>query len=135
MTKKEGESMVSELKIIPYNQVLDKLRISFDRLHHLEKDIFLDICCFFIGKDRAYVTEILNGCGLKADIGITVLIERGLIKFERNNKLEMHSLLRDMGREISRQCWSEKLGNRSRLWFQDDAKHVLKRKTVRTFFI
>jgi len=127
--------MVSELKIIPYNQVLDKLRISFDRLHHLEKDIFLDICCFFIGKDRAYVTEILNGCGLKADIGITVLIERGLIKFERNNKLEMHSLLRDMGREISRQCWSEKLGNRSRLWFQDDAKHVLKRKTVRTFFI
>jgi len=43
------------------------------------------------------MSQILNDCGLHADIG-TVLIERGFIKVERNNKLEMYPLLRDMGR-------------------------------------
>ncbi|CAJ2634997.1 unnamed protein product [Trifolium pratense] len=58
----------------------------------MEKDIFLDIFCFFIGKDRGYVTEILNGGGLHAVIGIVILIERSLVKIEKNNKLGMHDL-------------------------------------------
>ena len=112
------------------------MRLSFDGLYNVtEQDLFLDICCFFIGKERGYVTEILNGCGLYADIGITVLIERGLIKFERNNKLSMHPLLRDMGREIIHQSWPNEPGKRSRLWFQNDVEHVLEENTVRTFFI
>ena len=130
-TKEEWESVSSKLNVNPFNQIQEKLEISFDGLNHMEKDIFLDICCFFIGKDRGYVTEILNGCGLYADMGITVLIERGLIKVERNNKLEMHPLLRDMGREIIRQRCPKEPGKRSRLLFEDDIKDVLKRNTVR----
>jgi hypothetical protein len=42
----------------------------------------------------------LNGYGLLADIKIPVLVERNLIKVEKNDKLEMHDLVRDMGREI-----------------------------------
>ncbi|CAJ1949615.1 unnamed protein product [Sphenostylis stenocarpa] len=86
----------------------------------LAKAIYNRIYRTFI--DRGYVTEILNGCGLHADIGITVLIERSLLKVDKNNKLQMHPLLRDMGREIIRERSPVKLGNRSRLWCRDDVE-------------
>lgn len=133
-TKQEWKSVLSKLRIIPNDQVHKKLRISFDGLEdQMERDIFLDICCFFIGKERGYVTEILNGCGLHADIGITVLIERSLVKVEENNKLGMHDLVRDMGREIIRHSSPKDPGKRSRLWFHEDVLDVLTNNTVRTF--
>ncbi|XP_024629107.1 disease resistance protein RUN1 [Medicago truncatula] len=129
-TKQEWESVLLKLERIPNDQVQEKLRISYDGLKDdMAKDIFLDICCFFIGKDRAYVTEILNGCGLYADIGITVLVERSLVKIEKNNKLGMHDLLRDMGREIVRQSSAKNPGKRSRLWFHEDVHDVLTKNT------
>jgi len=130
------ESVTLKLQIFPDERILRNLEKGFEALcDDMEKDIFLDVCCFFIGKDRGYVTEILNGCGLHADIGMTILIERGLIKVERNNKLEMHPLLRDMGRDIIRRRWPKEPGKRSRLWFHEDVKYVLQNKTVRAFFI
>jgi hypothetical protein len=132
--KEEWQSVLSKLKRIPNDQIQEKLKISFDGLSdHMEKDVFLDICFFFIGKDRPYVTEILNGCGLHAEIGITVLLERSLIKVERNNKLGMHDLLRDMGREIVRQISPQEPEKRSRLWVHEDVLDVLTEHTVRTF--
>ncbi|KAK2406112.1 hypothetical protein P8452_68477 [Trifolium repens] len=129
-TKQEWTSVLSKLERIPNDQVHEKLRISYDGLKDdLVKDIFLDICCFFIGKDRAYVTEILNGCGLYADIGIAVLIDRSLLKVEKNNKLGMHDLIRDMGREIVRESSAREPGKRSRLWFHDDVHDVLTKNT------
>ncbi|XP_068478249.1 disease resistance protein RUN1-like isoform X2 [Phaseolus vulgaris] len=129
-SENEWRSVLSKLKVIPNTQVQNKLRISFDGLRDdMEKDIFLDVCCFFIGKERGYVTEILNGCGLHADIGITILIERGLIKIEKNNKLGMHHLLRDMGREIVRQSSTMQPGKRSRLWLSKDVIDVLTKNT------
>jgi hypothetical protein len=125
-------SVLSKLEKIPNDQIHDKLKISFDGLRdRMEKDIFLDVCCFFIGKDISYVTEILNGCGFHADIGITVLIERSLIKVEKNNKIGMHNLLRDMGREIVRENSPEKPEKCSRLWCHEDVVDVLTGHTVR----
>ncbi|XP_027908548.1 TMV resistance protein N-like [Vigna unguiculata] len=127
--KEEWQSVLSKLKEIPHNKIQEKLKISYDGLaDHMEKDIFLDICCFFIGKDRGYVTEILNGCGLHADIGIPVLVERSLIKVEKNNKLGIHDLLRDMGREIVRQS-SPLPQKRSRLWVHDHVLDILTEHT------
>ncbi|PNX81644.1 disease resistance protein (TIR-NBS-LRR class), partial [Trifolium pratense] len=129
-TKEEWKSVLSILEKIPNDEVQEKLRISYDGLtDDTKKAIFLDVCCFFIGKDRDYVTEILNGCGLFADIGIAVLIERSLLKVEKNNKLGMHDLIRDMGREIVRESSKEDPGVRSRLWFQEDVYDVLTKNT------
>ncbi|XP_024639689.1 disease resistance protein RUN1 isoform X2 [Medicago truncatula] len=128
--KREWQSVISKLQKIPNDQIHEKLKISFDGLEdHMEKNIFLDVCCFFIGKDRAYVTEILNGCGLHADIGIEVLIERSLLKVEKNNKLGMHALLRDMGREIVRESSPEEPEKRTRLWCFEDVVDVLAEQT------
>ncbi|RDX81319.1 TMV resistance protein N, partial [Mucuna pruriens] len=130
---KEWENVLLKLKRIPNDKIQEKLKISYDGLtDHMEKDIFLDICCFFIGKDRAYVTEILNACDLHAEIGITILIERSLIKVEKNNKLGIHDLLRDMGREIVRQSSPLEPQNRSRLWVHDDVLDILTEQTGTT---
>ncbi|XP_045832544.1 disease resistance protein RUN1-like isoform X3 [Trifolium pratense] len=129
-TKQEWKSVISKLERIPNDQVQEKLRISYDGLKDdISKDIFLDICCFFIGKNRADVTEILNGCGLYANIGITVLVERSLVKIEKNNKLGMHDLIRDMGREIVRESSTKDPGKRSRLWFREDVHDILTKHT------
>jgi hypothetical protein len=135
-TRREWISVLSKLERIPNDQVQEKLRISYDGLKDdMEKDIFLDICCFFIGKDRAYVTKILNGCGLYADIGITVLVERSLVKIEKNNKLGMHDLLRDMGREIVRQTSVKNPGKRNRLWYHEDVHDVLTKYMVSVLLV
>ena len=133
-SKRVWLGVLSILEKIPNDEVQRKLRISFDSLSNdMEKDIFLDVCCFFIGKDRGYVTEILNGCDLCADAGIPVLIERSLIKVEKNNKLGMHPLLQEMGREIIRENSRKEPGKHSRLWFQKEIVEVLTKNTVSTF--
>ncbi|ESW06180.1 hypothetical protein PHAVU_010G026900 [Phaseolus vulgaris] len=101
-TKKEWNRVLLKLKKIPEFIKFDQiLKISFDGLcNQMEKDLFLDLCCSFVGKGRACVTKILNGCGIDADSGIRVLIERSLIRVNKNNKLGMHPLLREMGRNI-----------------------------------
>ncbi|MCH93981.1 TMV resistance protein N-like, partial [Trifolium medium] len=100
----EWKCALEKLKRIPNDQVQKKLKISYDGLNDdTEKEIFLDIACFFIGMDRNDVIQILDGCELYAEIGISVLVERSLVIVDDKNRLGMHDLLRDMGREIIRE--------------------------------
>ncbi|KAI9077633.1 hypothetical protein K1719_040408 [Acacia pycnantha] len=78
------------------------------------------------------VTQVLNASGLFADIGISVLVERSLVTIDENNKLGMHDLLRDMGREIIREKSPKYFGKRSRIWFQEDVIDVLSKHAVST---
>ncbi|KAI9104348.1 hypothetical protein K1719_022920 [Acacia pycnantha] len=122
----EWKNVLEKLKKIPDNKIQKKLKISFDGLSDpLVKETFLDISCFFIGMDRDDVTQILNSCGFFANMGIKTLIERSLVTIDEKNKFGMHDLLRDMGREIIREQSPNMLGERSRLWFHDDALVVL----------
>jgi len=132
--KEEWNSVLLKLEQIPLHNVQQKLKISFDGLRNqIEKYLFLDICCFFVGEGRACVTKILNGCEVDADSGIRVLIECSLIKIKKNNKLGMHPLLQEMGREIIREISRKESWMNNRLWF-DDAEYVLTDNLVRTFF-
>ncbi|CAL5413881.1 unnamed protein product [Camellia sinensis] len=123
----EWKSAFDKLQQIPHEKIQEKLRISFDALDDNIKDIFLDIACFFIEMDRDYVITILNGCGFFAEIGISVLISRCLLRISENNKLMMHDLVRDMGREIIRQKYPKEPEKRSRLWLHEDVCYVLQR--------
>ncbi|CAJ1949168.1 unnamed protein product [Sphenostylis stenocarpa] len=51
------------------------------------------------------------------------------------NKLGMHDLLRDMGREVIRSKSPMELEERSRLWFHEDVLDVLSKEIVRPSFI
>ncbi|KAJ4717271.1 putative Disease resistance protein [Melia azedarach] len=123
----EWESALERLKSDSKDKILNVLKISFDGLQKKEKKIFLDVACFFKGKKRDYVVKILEGCDFNPVIGIRILIDKSLVSIE-NNKLWMHDLLQEMGRQIVMRE-SEKLGKRNRLWKEEDICRVLSEKT------
>ena len=135
-TKEEWNSVLFKFEKIPQHHVVHKLKISFDGLkNQIEKDLFLDVCCSFVGKDRTSATKILNGSGVDADSGIRVLIERNLIKVKKNNNIEMHPLLQEMGIRIIREISIMEPWKTNQLWFDKDAEYALIENKVRTFFI
>ncbi|KAL6293918.1 hypothetical protein ACE6H2_002060 [Prunus campanulata] len=134
-TTLEWESQLERLERSPHEAITKILRISFYGLpSHTDRDSFLDISCFFIGMDQDYVTQILDGCGFSATLGIPILIERCLVNVSEENELMMHDLLREMGREIVREKsgrdYPEKF---SRLWNREDVTDVLRDESESTF--
>ncbi|EEF47358.1 TMV resistance protein N, putative [Ricinus communis] len=124
----EWQSALDRLKEIPNKRILDKLYISFEGLQEIEKKVFLDIACFFKGEDKHYVVKVLESCGFYAEIGIRVLLSKSLITIT-NDRIWMHDLLQEMGRDIVRRSCYEEPGRRSRLWLYKDVSHVLSNDT------
>ncbi|KAI9088235.1 hypothetical protein K1719_029956 [Acacia pycnantha] len=60
-------------------------RISYDELEERYKMIFLDIACFFNGRTKFEVTNILEICGSHPTIGIKVLTDKSLLSFTQSN--------------------------------------------------
>jgi hypothetical protein len=127
------KSKLVECKSRPPNDIQKILRISFDGLDENAKNIFLDIACFFKGRNVEEVTKILD-CTRGShsySVAIEELMDKCLVTQSRSKRsLEMHDLLQEMGREIVRQESIEP-GNRSRLWFHEDVRKVLKGNTVK----
>ena len=99
-------------------------------MEQVEQIIFLDITFFFKGLDREYVEAMLDSCNLHPNIGIQRLIEKCLVTIDQFDKLWMHDLIQQMGREIVRQESPQLLGTRSRLWCYEDAFEVLTKNKV-----
>ncbi|KAI5428594.1 hypothetical protein KIW84_033552 [Lathyrus oleraceus] len=119
-------SAVKNIRSAPPREIQDKLKISYESLGTMERAIFLDIACFFKGMKRDKVIDILENCGYSPQIIIQDLIDRSLITLDWvNNKLGMHDLLQEMGRNIVFQESPDEPGRRSRLWFKEDIDHVL----------
>ncbi|TYG47744.1 hypothetical protein ES288_D11G365200v1 [Gossypium darwinii] len=109
----QWRSAIERLKQDSNKEILDTLRISFDGLEEREKNIFLDIACFFNGEKKDLVMKVLDGCGFFPDIGIDVLIKKSLIKVDDDNKyLWMHALLQEMGRKIVEEKCIDEPGKR-----------------------
>ena len=118
-----------------YKRILDKdiqkiLQISYEGLDENERDIFLDIACFFQGCNKNYVVDISNACNCYPVFGIQKLIDKCLVTIDQFNTLWMHDLLQQMGREIVRQESPKNPGERSRLWCYKDALDILTQNTV-----
>ncbi|CAL2229024.1 unnamed protein product [Prunus armeniaca] len=110
-------------------KIQDVLKVSYDTLDDIVKEVFLDIACFFKGKSRNYVIETLEACDLNPRYGIEVLIEKALISVEHGDYIRMHDLLEEMGKDIVEQESPTEAGGRSRLWFHEDVEHVLTNNT------
>ncbi|TYI03606.1 hypothetical protein ES332_A11G351400v1 [Gossypium tomentosum] len=121
----QWRSAIERLKQDSSKEILDTLRISFDGLEEREKNIFLDIACFFNGEKKDLVMKVLDGCEFFPDIGIDVLIKKSLIKVSDDNQyLRMHALLQEMGRKIVEERCVDKPGKRCKLWKERDVHHV-----------
>ncbi|KAG4177320.1 hypothetical protein ERO13_A11G298300v2, partial [Gossypium hirsutum] len=126
----QWRSAVERLKGDSNKEILNTLRISFDGLEEREKNIFLDIACFFNGEEKDFVMKVLDGCEFFSDIGIDVLIKKSLIKVHEDKYLWMHNLIQTMGRQIVREKSIDEPGKRCRLWEERDVYHVLTKNTA-----
>ncbi|QHO09463.1 TMV resistance protein N [Arachis hypogaea] len=124
-TIEEWESALGKLKIYPNKDIFNVLKLSYDGLDDLEKDIFLDLAFFFKGEDKDVVVSFLDSCGLFPAIGIGNLSRKALITISNCNTIEMHDLIEQMGREIVRQESIKYPGRRSRLSNHKDVYNVL----------
>ncbi|XP_048594714.1 disease resistance protein RPP2A-like [Brassica napus] len=96
---------------------------SFDGLDENEKNIFLDIACFFRGVDMDHVVPILDACGFYTNLGICDLIDESLISL-RGNRIEMPIPFQEFGRFLVHEE-DEDPCERSRLWDPSDITNVL----------
>ncbi|KAL0004040.1 hypothetical protein SO802_011601 [Lithocarpus litseifolius] len=124
---KEWKDALQKLKRIRPRNLQDVLKISYDGLDVQEQRIFLDIACLFIKMEikREDILDALKGCGFRAEIAVTVLRARSLIKVFEDNSLWMHDQIRDMGRQIVLDESPVDPGMRSRLWDRDEIMTVL----------
>ncbi|PON55214.1 TIR-NBS-LRR-like protein, partial [Trema orientale] len=122
--EEKWETALNKLNKIPNNKLQNILKTSYDDLNENEQSIFLDIACFFIGEERDFVERILS-----CDMEVDNLIDKSLITVSHDNKLSMHDLIQEMGREIVRKESVKEPGKRSRLWIAEDIYHVLKNNT------
>ncbi|CAL9020187.1 unnamed protein product [Prunus brigantina] len=125
----EWKSELDKLRKIPKSEIIDLLKISYDGLDEMSKDIFLDVAFFHKGKDERQVIEILDNCGLCGNIGINALVQKSLLTISDGN-VGMHDLLQEMALEIVRRECPEEPGRRSRLCNHDDISHVFINNTA-----
>ena len=129
----EWKDALQKLERIRSRNLQDVLKISYDGLDVQEQCIFLDLACLFIKKEieREDILDALKGFGFRAEIAVTILRARSLIKVFEDNSLWMHDQIRDMGRQIVLDESPVNPGKRSRLWDRDEIMTVLKAKKVR----
>ncbi|KAG6675500.1 hypothetical protein I3843_15G098900 [Carya illinoinensis] len=120
----QWKSVLDKYKNIPNRDIQKVLLVSYEGLDNNEKEMFLDIACFFQGEPLANIMKIFDSCGFFPDDGIDRLKDKCLITIE-NGYIRMHDLLQDMGREIVRLESPNEPGQRSRLFFHEDVRHVL----------
>ncbi|XP_057502537.1 disease resistance protein RUN1-like [Actinidia eriantha] len=121
------KSTLQKLQALSDNKILEKLEISFDSLQDKhDKNVFLEIACFFVGKKKNDTITILDGCEYYTLAGIHNLLDRNLLTIE-NGKLGMHHLLQDMGKQIvSRE--SKYPEECSRIWCHKESFNILNEK-------
>ncbi|CAL8173890.1 unnamed protein product [Prunus armeniaca] len=125
----EWKSELDKLQKIPKSEIIDLLKVSYDGLDEMNKDIFLDVAFFHKGMVKKHVVEILDSCGLCGNIGINALVQKSLLTISHGN-VGMHDLIQEMALEIVRRECPEEPGRRSRLCDDDDISHVFINNTA-----
>jgi len=123
----QWRSELAKLKVSPNKDIMDVLQLSLFELCETEQKIFLDIACFFNGREEDYVRNVLNCCGFHADIGLRVLVDNSLIHISDESKIEMHGLFEVLGKNIvheSSRKWS-------RLWLHEQFYNVVSNNMVK----
>ncbi|KAL7587241.1 hypothetical protein Lser_V15G37379 [Lactuca serriola] len=123
----EWRSALARLKEIPDANILEVLKISFDGLTPLEKELFLDIACFF-RRSQCYTYEesmmILDACGFHPVIGLKVLVQKALITISSDGKFDMHDLVQELAHYIVRGGHPNNPDKHSRIWKKEDALQI-----------
>ncbi|XP_059286154.1 disease resistance protein Roq1-like [Lycium ferocissimum] len=126
--KEQWRHIIDRLKRIPHNDILGKLRLSFDGLDKDEKKIFLDIAFICIASLTGYsfdlyVELVLETCGFK--LIRDYLIEKSLLSINIRNRIVMHNMIRNMAANVIMEEYAN-----SRIWLPEEVRDLLKGKLL-----
>ncbi|KAH9783789.1 ADP-ribosyl cyclase/cyclic ADP-ribose hydrolase [Citrus sinensis] len=124
-SKEQWKDKLRKLKLITDPNIYKVLKISYDGLNWEEKEIFLDVACFFKGEDVDFVTRVQDD-PTSMHNGLNTLVEMSLITISAN-RLQMHDILQELGKTIILQESFKEPGKRSKLWDHKDVYQVLKK--------
>ncbi|KAL3742253.1 hypothetical protein ACJRO7_017697 [Eucalyptus globulus] len=130
-TIEQWKETLDRLRKGHFENVYEKLKISYDALSFEQKQIFLDIACFFIGEDKTYAIYVWEDCNFFPHTGVEKLISLSLVKILENNVFWMHDQLRDLGRTIVRMENPMNPGERSRIWTNKEALDAIQTKEIK----
>ncbi|GLJ34238.1 hypothetical protein SUGI_0687930 [Cryptomeria japonica] len=82
-------------------EVKDRLKLSYDALDEERRNIFLDIACFYDGKDKDLTLSVWEQSGWHGDRSLYTLVDKSLVEIDNFNRIRMHIQLRDLGRQIA----------------------------------
>ncbi|XP_076901070.1 TMV resistance protein N-like [Bidens hawaiensis] len=122
--KKGWISALDRLKDNPNLKIVEKLKISYDGLETVEKELFLDIACFFRGRYKGNAVEILEACGFHPEIGIEALRQKALITVSRDGNFDMHDLVQEMGHFIVKGEHPNSPDKHSRIWKHEEIDNM-----------
>jgi len=142
---KEGLSLLKNAKpfggdCIENDKLWGRLKISYIDLAYEEREMFLDIACFFSEYNSKFETGVTIQKALQiwkvpsqysSTSSLQNLKDRSLVKVNDKGNLVMHDQLRDMGRQIVKEA-SNYNREQSRIWDKEEAKEVLFNETVIT---
>lgn len=111
---KQWRSALDALQDIPSEEIISKLKISYDGLGDAEKQVFLDLACLFVTSNAGTLKKMFT------EIMIDVLVEKSLLFVSSFGTIEMHDLIREMGRRIAVQEYP-----RRRIWLHEDIADIL----------
>uniref|UniRef100_A0A1J3GLG0 Putative WRKY transcription factor 19 n=1 Tax=Noccaea caerulescens TaxID=107243 RepID=A0A1J3GLG0_NOCCA len=111
----------------PPTKIQEAFQRSFSGLDENEKNIFLDLACFFRGENKDDVVQILDACGFFTYLGICELIDESLISLV-DNRIEIPIPFQDIGRFIVNEEDKDPC-ERSRLWDSNDIADVLSKNS------
>jgi len=126
----EWRSALERLRENPMTDIMKVLRISYDGLDDTEKDIFLDIACFFYGTNETYLKRVLDFREFYPEIGLPVLIDKSLIT-RKKGVISMHDLLKELGKSIVREKSPKEPRKWNRLWDPKDVHNVISENMVK----
>ncbi|KAH9289651.1 hypothetical protein KI387_033768 [Taxus chinensis] len=101
------------------------IRDSYDVLGEEEKQIFLDIACFFVGMEKNSAIRIWGGSGWRGARALQKLEYMCLVQIDDNNRLMMQNYLCDLGRHVADQQLHNCPELPFRLWRPDDTTKFL----------
>ncbi|XP_048136637.1 disease resistance protein Roq1-like [Rhodamnia argentea] len=133
LSSKSKEFWVDTLKKLgkaPSKEVQKTLMITYERLDDAQRQVFLDIACFFVNEDKSYPFYMWDDCECFPNNAIEVLCLMSLIKIKDDNTFWMHDQVRDLGRAIVREENFKDPRERSRVWNHREAPSILKEKEV-----
>ncbi|KAF5817439.1 putative AAA+ ATPase domain, P-loop containing nucleoside triphosphate hydrolase [Helianthus annuus] len=129
--EKEWRSTLARLKDIPETEILKQLKISYDGLRPTEKELFLDIVCFYRRTNIEGIVDdtmdIFEACGYYPHVGIKVLRQKALITVVDNSHgvwFDMHDLVQEMGHYIVRGEHPNNPEKHSRLWKSEEIENM-----------